>query len=60
MRTVDIVSLVSLKNIDGVVGVCPQVHYMQTGGRSKLLAREDARPSMQDLRCALLTLSASA
>ena len=28
---------------------------MQTGGRSKLLAREDVRPSMQDLRCALLT-----
>ena len=29
-----------------------QVHYMQTGGRSKLLSQEPQQPTMKDLRCA--------
>lgn len=32
-----------------------QVHYMQTGGRSKLLAKQDARPSLRDLRCVVVS-----
>ncbi len=38
---------------------CRQVHYMQTGGRSKLLAKEDARPTLRDLRCASVPVQAA-
>ncbi len=46
----------SQKQTAGVCGAA-QVHYMQTGGRSKLLSQEPQQPTMKDLRCASPTPS---